>query len=181
MRLARCRSETRDLRPVYELRRDVPKPWTGAFNPKVAGSIPARPIRQSPANSDFPTLQGIADARGGNESGNAHTFATSSHRPRQWLANLDVVHLPLFLRALFACPTTERACLPARLRNRRSGGFARYLVRIVTVRAATVPATWTPGREQEPEVMSMRKRRSRPDCTQSQSRKAGPRWAQSTM
>jgi hypothetical protein len=31
------------LRPVYQLRQDVPKPWTGAFNPKVAGSIPARP------------------------------------------------------------------------------------------------------------------------------------------
>jgi hypothetical protein len=34
---------------VYQLRRDVPKPMTGAFNPKVAGSIPARPIQESPA------------------------------------------------------------------------------------------------------------------------------------
>ena len=49
MRWARHRPETRDLLPIRQLCRDVPKPRTGAFNPKVAGSIPARPIRESPA------------------------------------------------------------------------------------------------------------------------------------
>jgi len=33
--------------PVYQSRRDVPEPWTGAFNPKVAGLIPARPTERN--------------------------------------------------------------------------------------------------------------------------------------
>ena len=46
MRWSRQRPENVDLQAIPQLCRAVKKPLTGAFNPKVAGSIPARPIQE---------------------------------------------------------------------------------------------------------------------------------------
>src|SRR6266566_1465095 len=52
----------------------------GTFNPKVAGSIPARPTEKRPAKGDSRLLQLVVNARGGNQSGNGRTFASLPSR-----------------------------------------------------------------------------------------------------
>src|SRR5207248_5579500 len=110
MRWLRYGLETRDLRPVSQLHREAPKPWTGAFNPKVTGSIPVRPItdiaQTALRNTDAPgggsTTTRAPDARPGlrrlsecarrraspqlTRSGMLDASRSSQVRPRHWAA-----------------------------------------------------------------------------------------------
>src|SRR2546423_11064273 len=47
----------------------------GTFNPKVAGSIPARPINESPAQRGCSCLTGSTEIVGDNRWGNARNIA----------------------------------------------------------------------------------------------------------